>query len=89
MDLINDEFLDDIKTNDTLKVEKKGNFIKPLNKIKVNNLNKATIQLNIYEVLEGKKRKKRILNFDGYKWTTIEIKDMDVSEILEIRKLEI
>jgi len=89
MDLINDIYIDDIKTNRTNKKATKGNFIKPLNKIKVNNLNKARLQLSIYDKLTGSSRKLRILNFDGYSWETIELEKVDVDDILEIRKQEL
>jgi hypothetical protein len=86
VDLLSNEYLDDIKTNDTLKVDKKGNFIKPLNKVKVNNLNKVRIQTEVYDTLLDKPRKKRVLMWDGVDFEVIVLEDIDVSEILELRK---
>jgi hypothetical protein len=86
VDLLSDEYLDDIKTNDTLKVDKKGNFIKPLNKVKVNNLNKVRIQTEVYNTLLDKPRIKRVLMWDGVDFEVIVLEDIDVSEILELRK---
>lgn len=88
MDLLSEEYLDDIKTNES---NKKGNgyFKAPLNHIKNNNKNKAGLQLSIYEFLKKIKRKKRILNWDGEEWTTIPLEDIDVTEIMRDRLIEI
>ena len=86
VDLMTDTIIADVKTNDTLKVDKKGNFIKPLNKVKVNNLNKVRLQTKIYEVMTGKEMIKMVLHWNGEDFNVIELEDIDVSEILEIRK---
>jgi len=89
VDLLSDEYLDDIKTNDTLKEETKGNFIKPLNKLKVNNLNKARLQTSVYDELLKKTRIKRVLMWNGEDFEVIELETVDVSEILADRLKEI
>lgn len=86
VDLMTDTIIADVKTNDTLKVDKKGNFIKPLNKVKVNNLNKVRLQTKIYETMTGKEMIKMVLHWDGEDFNVIELEDIDVSEILAIRK---
>jgi len=88
MDLLSDEYLDDIKTNETNK-KGGGRMKEPLQDIQVNNKNKAGLQLAVYEFLEGIKRKKRVLNWDGEEWETIELEDIDVSEIMQIRKEQV
>jgi hypothetical protein len=85
MDLLSDEYLDDIKTNETMK-KGGGRMNAPLQDIQVNNKNKAALQLSVYEFLEGIKRKKRVLNWDGEEWETIELEDINVTEIMHIRK---
>jgi hypothetical protein len=76
----------DVKTNDTLKEEKKGNFITPLNKVKVNNLNKVRLQAKVYEVLVEKECTRFVYHWDGEVYNVIELEDIDVQPILEIRK---
>ena len=89
VDLLSSKYLDDIKTNDTLKVDKKGNFTIPLNKVKVNNLNKARLQTSVYNTLLDKPRICRVLMWNGIDFEVIELEPIDVTEILELRKLEI
>lgn len=79
----------DVKTNDTLKEEKKGNFITPLNKVKVNNLNKVRLQAKVYEVLVEKECTRFVYHWDGEVYNVIELEDIDVQPILEIRKKEL
>lgn len=88
IDLLSDEYLDDIKTNETEK--KSYNKMKePLELYRADNKNKAALQLAVYEFLLGKKRKKRVLNWNGDKWTTIELPDIDVSDIMRERLAQI
>jgi hypothetical protein len=89
VDLLSDEYLDDIKTNDTLKEVKKGNFIKPLNKLKVNNLNKVRLQTSVYDELLDKTRIKRVLMWNGEDFEVIELEPIDVQPILTERLKEI
>ena len=86
---VKDRIIADIKTNDTMKVGKKGNFIKPLNKVKVNNLNKVRLQAKTYEVLVEKECTRFVYHWDGEVYNVIELEDIDVQPILEIRKQEL
>lgn len=80
----------DLKTNNTLKEGKKGNFIKPLNKVKVNNLNKVRLQEQLYEkMIDDGEYQKVVYMWNSYEWVVIELEPIDVSEILAERKLEI
>lgn len=80
----------DIKSNNTLKEEKKGNFIKPLNKIKVNNLNKVRLQEQIYEkMVDDGEYTKLVYMWNGEEFEVIELEPIDVSEILQARLIEI
>jgi len=89
VDLLSENIIADIKTNDTLKSEKKGNFIKPLNKVKVNNLNKVRLQTKIYQELLGKDMQRLVYMWNGEDFEVIELEDIDVSELLNERLLEI
>tara|TARA_R110000850_G_scaffold238816_1_gene363469 strand:- start:3 stop:638 length:636 start_codon:yes stop_codon:yes gene_type:complete len=89
VDLLSDGIIADIKTNDTLKIEKKGNFIKPLNKVKVNNLNKVRLQTQVYEMMLGKEMQKLVYMWNGEEFEVIELESIDVSEILQERLIEI
>lgn len=89
VDLLSENIIADIKTNDTLKEGKKGNFIKPLNKVKVNNLNKVRLQTQIYETMIGKEMQKLVYMWNGEEFEVIELEPIDVSEILQARLIEI
>lgn len=80
----------DIKTNDTNKKSKnKGRFIEPLNKYKVNNLNKVRLQTKVYETLMGEECKKYVYIWTGEDFIEQELEDIDLCGILKIRKEEI
>lgn len=79
----------DIKTNDTLKEAKKGNFIKPLNKIKVNNLNKVRLQTRIYQEMIGEEYQRLVYMWNGEEYEVIELEDIDIEPILSERLAEI
>ena len=79
----------DIKTNETNKKGSKGNFIKPLNKLKVNNLNKVRLQTCIYENLIGEDFKKFVYIWNGEDFEEQELEPVDVSELLTERLTEI
>jgi len=89
VDLLSENIIADIKTNDTMKESSKGNFIKPLNKVKVNNLNKVRLQTQIYEMMLGKEMQKLVYMWNGEEFEVIELEPIEVSEILQERKLEI
>lgn len=79
----------DIKTNNTLQKKKKGNFLKPLNKLSVNNLNKVRLQTEVYNQLMGGRYKKLVYMWDGKKFHVIELEDVDITEILAERRAEV
>ena len=85
---LTDDYLDDIKTNET---EKKSytKMLPPLEKYRADNKNKAALQLSVYEFLLGEKKTKRVLNWNGEYWKTIELPDIDVSEIMESKRKEV
>jgi hypothetical protein len=92
LDLVSEtsKIIADIKSNDTLKKAKKGNFIKPLNKVKVNNLNKVRFQTKLYQEMEYDDTWKRyVYMWNGEEYEVIELEDIDVSEILQERLIEI
>lgn len=89
VDLLSENIIADIKTNDTLKEEKKGNFIKPMNKVKVNNLNKVRLQTQIYETMLGKEMQKLVYMWNGEEFEVIELEPIDVQPILNERLIEI
>jgi hypothetical protein len=86
---VKDRIIADIKTNNPMKAGKKGNFIKPLNKVKVNNLNKVRLQAKTYEVLVEEECARFVYHWDGEFYNVIELEDIDVQPILEIRKQEL
>lgn len=79
----------DIKTNDTLKKGSKGNFIKPMNKVKVSNLNKVRLQTRIYEEMIGEEHQRLVYMWNGEEYEVIELEDIDISPILSERLAEI
>lgn len=80
----------DIKTNDTLKEVKKGNFIKPMNKVKVNNLNKVRLQTRTYqEMMENGEYKRLVYMWNGEDYEVIELEDIDIEPMLSERLIEI
>lgn len=91
LDLYSDtsKIIADLKTNDTNKKGKKGNFIKPLNKLKVNNLNKVRLQTKVYQELIGEDLKRFVYIWNGDNWEEQELEDIDVTEIMQIRKEEV
>lgn len=88
IDYLTDTKIIDFKTNDTEK-KGKGRFKEPLKDLKHNNLNKARLQLSIYDQLTGGNRKLEVWNWDGDTFTIIPLKKVDVSEILKERLAQI
>lgn len=90
MDLISwdSKIIADIKTNDTFK-ESDKKFSKPFNNLKANNLNKVRLQTKIYQELLGGEWQRKVFVWTGEDFEEHELEDIDVSEIMAIRKNEV
>ena len=90
----------DCKTNNVLDKTNRGKMKAPLDHLRIRNKDKVELQTSLYKmwlVLSDKYPEitidtpfeLRAYDWDGYKWTMIELEPVDVTRILQIRKAEI
>lgn len=90
----------DFKTNNILDKTSRGKMNEPLDHLRIRNKDKVSLQTSLYkeyivlsdkypEITKDTPFKLQGFDWDGYKWTLVELEPIDVHGILELRKQEV
>ena len=93
-------YVGDFKTNNIMDKTSRGKMKEPLDHLRIRNKDKVQLQTSLYrewlvlsdkcpEITRDTPFKLQGFDWNGYKWTLVELEPIDVSEILQERLIEI